>query len=250
MVLFSNITDKILIKEQAELDSIEKFILDNNLSENRTSRHHEIYTLYLFIIAKQKQAKLNYPCQITKRESPDFLIEMGNELIGLEHTIATLESFQIAKTDWERYPIDSAIEISHNLINNEPSKKIADIGIKLSNDELTGAPIYGEKDVKEWLAIIFTQLVKKNIHFKDKNYEIFPSNELIIEVQSPHKISKKHRFATAFLRDTISKTNRITKLHYDKIHIFSQNDIVYDLMGSSEIIHLRKNNLLRRESNG
>ena len=250
MELFSNITDKIEINEKVELDSIEKFILENNLSENRTSRHHEIYTLYLFIIAMYKQAKLNYPCQITKRESPDFLIEMGNELIGLEHTIATLESFQIAKTEWEKYPKDSLVELSHYLINNEPSKKKADIGIKLSKYELTGAPIYGEKDVKEWVAIVFSQTVKKNSQFKEKNYEIYPSNELIIEVQSPHKISKKHRFATTLLRDTISNTNLIDNLYFDKIHVFSQNDIIYDLMGSSEIIHLRKNNLLGRESNG
>jgi len=33
-------------------------------------------------------------------------------------------------------------------------------------------------------------------------------------------------------------------LHFDKIHIFSQNDIIYDLMGSCEIVQLRKNNLL------
>ena len=76
------------------------------------------------------------------------------------------------------------------------------------------------------------------------------SDEIIIETQIPHKISKKHRIATTLLKKTILKTNGIDKLYFDKIHVFSQNDIIYDLMGSSEIIHLRKNNLLGRESNG
>jgi len=244
MELLSKTINKLTIAEKNDLDSIKKFILENNLSENRTSRHHEIYTLCLFVIAMHKQAKLNYPCHITKRESPDFSIQMGKESIGLEHTIATLESFQIAETEWEKYPKNSVIELSHYLIDNEPYKKNSDIGIKLSTDKLTGDPIFGEKDVKEWVAIVISQLVKKNTHFKDKNYEIFPSNELIIETQIPHKISKKHRIATTLLKETISKTNRISKLHFDKIHIFSQNDIIYDLMGSCEIVQLRKNNLL------
>ena len=241
MKLLSENSKNMLIKKETDLESIKKFILDNNLTENRTSVHHEIYTLYLFIIALYKKTKLKYPCRIIKRESPDFLIKMGEDSIGLEHTIATLESFQIALTEWEKYPNDSVIEPSHYLIDKVPSKKNSDIGIKLSKEELSGAPILGERDFKEWVAIVFAQLVKKNNHFKDKNYEKFQINELIIEVQSPHKISKKHRIATTLLEETVSKLKLINKLHFDKIHIFSQNDIIYDLMGTSEIIHLRKN---------
>ncbi len=83
-----------------------------------------------------------------------FIETNKNKEIGIEHTRATLESFEIAVSELRKHPEGSKIELSHYSPYRKLPKKESDSGIIAPGDELKAKGWDGDQAEREWTEII------------------------------------------------------------------------------------------------
>jgi predicted nucleotidyltransferase len=68
------------------------------------SEHRERYSIVHYLRTLERHGLLSFPFKISKDEGPDFQLEMGSQIFGLEHTDAGSPEFQKATTALEKAP--------------------------------------------------------------------------------------------------------------------------------------------------
>jgi len=155
-----------------------------------------------------------------------------NKEIGIEHTRATVESYKIAESELKKYPKGSKIELSHYSPYRKLPKKKSGIGIIAPGDKLKGEGWHGDQAEQQWAETVLNSIKSKVRLLNEGHFRRKEENQLIIEDDSPdyfmiHEIDE----AIDILKKKYNQTVFSEKSAFDKIHIFSNRTLIYDIFG-------------------
>ncbi|MCK4653841.1 MAG: hypothetical protein KAU01_05310 [Candidatus Cloacimonetes bacterium] len=141
---------------------------------------HEWYDLSKLLIQFHNNFKIQYPLDITKSESPDFIINYKEDRIGIEHTTGQTQKHAYATHKLQISESDSIMEIVPELAEQgRPKKNEFDYLIKNKNEELDQPPAYGNALEKQWANVMFN-CIKNKTKKLNHNYNIQNQNILLI----------------------------------------------------------------------
>jgi len=246
-MLFSENCKELIIRKESDLKEIIEFIISGFAPiMNNDKTIHENFTLYIFLIAIYKLSKLDFPIRILNREHPDFFIKIGkNEDIGLEHTIATIEQYKIALSEFKKYPKGSIIEPSMYTLRNNLPKKLSNIGIIKPGEDLIGYGYDGDIIEQDWSITMLDVVSRKITKLNKEHFDKYKSNELIIQDHSPGKLFNDIQKSIKILKKRFIQKKINSQYQFDKIHIFSNSNFIYDIFGKIEIIDISRNEIKR-----
>lgn len=245
-MLFSDTCKKITLNKKSDLNEILKYV-ENFIPEKDDSKTtHESLSFYIFLIAAFKIKKVTFQVEILKveNESPDFRLSRINEepYLGIEHTRATVEKYKMDESELAKCPEGSLIELPYYTVNNSPPKK-SNIALKKPGEPLTSSG-YGNYGVeKQWTEIILHSLKKKTQKLNEEKYKKYKRNELLIEDDSPTLVFHKFSNAIKILKKTYHQIKINEPLTYDKVHIFSDPILIYDVFGEKSVVDISKSKL-------
>jgi len=244
-MLFCKTITEIEFNQGSELKTIVEHLKDFTFQESDSSKIHEFFSLYMFLLGSFKIGKLSFPVKIISRESPDFTIiyENQNKEIGLEHTKATVESFKIAESELKKHPEESLLELSYYSPFVKIPKKQSDIGIVYPKGHLKGEGWNGDQVEHEWSEIILNAIKKKTELLNEGHFEIKKQNSLFIEDDSPVDFIKHENDAIRLLKENFNQQKLSAKHIFDNVHIFSNCAFIYDVFGKCIKTGLRKKEL-------
>jgi len=244
-MLFSEAIKEIKFNQESDLKVIVEHLKGFTFQEGDSSKIHEFFCLYIFLIGSFKLGRLSLPVKIISKESPDFTIiyEDQNKEIGLEHTKATLESFKIAESELKKQPEGSFIELCYYSPFVKIPKKQSDVGIISPKGRLKGEGWNGDQVEHEWSEIILNTVKKKTKLLNEEHFEIKKENILFIEDDSPVDFVKHEDDAIQILRQKFDQEKLPAKYIFDNVHIFSNCTLIYDVFGECIKIGLRKKEL-------
>jgi len=230
-MLFSETTKEIMFNQPRDLKEVIEHLKGFKPQESDKSKIREEFCLYIFLIGCFKISKLPFPIKIISTESPDFiLIETNkNKEIGIEHTRATLESYRIAVSELKKYPKGSKIEPCHYSPFTKIPKKKSDIGIIAPGDKLNGKGWNGDQAEQEWAETILNSIKSKARLLNESHFRRKEENQLIIEDDTPAYFMIHEDEAIDILKKKYSQTVFSEKSTFDKIHIFSNRTLIYDI---------------------
>lgn len=234
-MLFSETRKEIILNQPRDLKEVIEHLKGFEFQEGDKSKIHEELCLYIFLVGCLKISKLPFPIKVISNESPDFiLIETNkNKEIGIEHTRATLESLKIAEAEVKKHPKGSIIELCHYSSFEKLPKKKSDIGIIAPGDKLKGKGWDGDQAEREWAKIILNSIERKVHLLNEGHFERKEENQLIIEDNSPVDFIKREDEAIDILKKKYNQTVFSEKSTFDKIHIFSNCTLIYDIFGEN-----------------
>jgi hypothetical protein len=184
-----------------------------DLSETREILHAKLY-----LAALQKAGKIQWPLVLTKRESPDFEIENGIEVIGLEHTRATHQQYQQLRQaihqDGKHVIYETDIFKPNKII---PRSRLKDQILK------EGEGLNGEGHTGWSAEIEFLQFCKIAIDLKlrklnKEKFKKFAKNVLIIEDDTPIMVSIRPEIVAELLNQ-FDFWNDERKIQFDEVVI-------------------------------
>ena len=171
---------------------------------------------------------ISHPIVIDKRESPDYKLSLINgRTIGIEHTRATTENSKHADSKAKAEP-GQLIELPY-LWDKEHSNEIVNNSIKNRGEELDH-PGYGDDgEEKAWVECVLSTISKK----LKKDYSGFDSTELIVFDDSP-AFFRRYEDTAPRLKKELIKLQECK--HFDKIHIFDDHKLIYDVLDLCKVI--------------
>jgi len=233
-MLFSETTKEIMFNQPRDLKEVIEHLKGFRPQKGDKSKIREEFFLYKFLIGCSKISKLPFPMKIISTESPDFiLIETNkNKEIGTEHTRATQEPYKIAVSELKKYPKGSKIEPCHYSRYRKLPKNKSDSGIIAPGDKLKGKGWNGDQAEQEWTETILDSIKSKVRSLNESHFRRKEENQLIIEDDSPAYFGiEDENEAIDILKKKYSQTVFSEKWTFDKIHIFSNRTLIYDIFG-------------------
>ncbi len=245
-MLFSDSCKKITIANNRDLDEIKNFLQKFTFRDNDKKSVHECYCFYVFLIVTLKIKTITFPIVILKDESPDFRLCGKDEkpYLGLEHTTATLEKYKMDEAELDKCSEDSLMELPYYQPDNTPPRKSC-IAIKKNNEKLTHSGLGDGEKENQQAEIILDAIKKKTCLLNKDHYAKYESNELIIEDDTPTSIYGRIHKAIMILRTDKQILFRKFRLNYDKIHIYSEYELFYDVFGETIHIDVSKSQLTK-----
>lgn len=160
---------------RARLDAVNTKVPDRK--QGRRSEHRERYCIVHYLRTLGRNGLVEFPFKIQKGESPDFRIEMGAQLFGLEHADAGDEKFQKMVTELEKAPPGSYLEKAPP---GEKGHRVRKPG------EPSQDPGYiGDEPEEQWTAEVLeaikekTQLLPKYEELPDYHLLLYDNTEVI-----------------------------------------------------------------------
>lgn len=244
-MLFSEATKEIIFNQPKDLKDVIEHLKCFKPQEGDKSKIREEFYLYRFLIGCFKISKLPFPIKIISTESPDFIfIETNkNKEIAIEHTRATQKPYKIAVSELKKYPKGSKIEPCHYSPFTKIPKKKSDIGIIAPGDKLNGKGWNGDQAEQEWAETILNSIKSKVRLLNEGHFRRKEENQLIIEDDSPAYFMIHEDEAIDILKKKYSQTVFSEKSTFDKIHIFSNYTLIYDIFGECLKVNLQKKEL-------
>lgn len=146
-------------------------------SQGRTSEHEEIYSI-VRVLATRPYALDNFPLKLIKRERPDFVLALGDALIGIEHTqaISQNRAKEAALRDGGVGP--EAYFLKPESLD-EPIKSSKQLRIEIEADEMGGG-WYGDSIERSWAEAMNHFINKKVVSVQRPGYEKFQETWLVI----------------------------------------------------------------------
>jgi uncharacterized protein len=132
-------------------------------TEGRRAEDRERYSIVHYLRALERSGLLRFPFRITKDERPDFTVEMGSEVFGLEVTEAGSPQHQRATTDLEKAPEGSVLEGGEVRGPGEP---------------LQGPGYAGDEPERLWTAQVLSRIREKTE--KLSSYRDLPGYQLLV----------------------------------------------------------------------
>lgn len=239
--------DEILrIESKSDITNIIDFLKGFSLKDFDCKSDHEILSVCIYFIGLYKISKLSTPIFVLKREAPDYQISLikNKAILGIEHSRATIEEYLIAEKELNNRPNGSMIELCHYSPFRKLPKKKSFIGIKDPGEELNGLGWRGNLMEMEWAEIIYNTLIEKSKLLNKEHFHKFQYNELIIEDCSHVELFRELDIGIKYLQKLYNKTNwDIYNYKFDKVHIFSCNDFVYDVFKENIKVDMQKKSL-------
>jgi len=222
------------INSEKELDKIYIYLKEFKFSEDDIKDEHEILSILLFIASTSKSSLLGFPVKIHWSESPDFRFEFIKDLrtIGIEHVRATLPKYKMADREFQNRPDGTFLEPSFYSPFKRLPKKEAYVGIRCPGEKLKGDGWEGDSLEVEWASTIMNALISKTDLLNKNHFEIFDENHLLIEDDSPVDLFRNLPVAIEQLHQVHQSVDLGSdRIKFDKVHVFSIHDFIYDVFG-------------------
>jgi len=129
----------------------------------RRTEHRERYYIVHYLRTLARSGLLEYPFEIGKRERPDFRIQAGGRIYGLEVTEAGDEELQAARTELAKAPAGSLLEGTE---------------IRAPGEKLQGRGYFGDEPERLWTQDVLACIKDKTAKLAD--YERFPDDHLLV----------------------------------------------------------------------
>lgn len=193
-------------------------------TKGRRAEHRERYCIFHYLRTLQRSGLVRFPFQITKSESPDFRIEMGPEIFGLEHAEAGNEQFQQAATLLEQAPPGSYLE-GHRIVR--PGMVSKDQGY------------IGDEPERLWTVEVLAaikkkaQLLPKYEELADYQLLLYDSTE-VLDVTGWSVTELPERLAAAIQewREAEPEGER----RFSRISVLRDRVLMYDVTGSTLLL--------------
>ncbi len=193
-----------------------------------TPHANELYCVIMYVKHLYSKHR-KFPIHInSERESPDFELQIGEIKIGLEHTRASCQALTYGEKKLEDYPEGSMLEIpdcEHITASKESIKEV----IRKPGERLKSAG-WGDWGREKLLIKAILDSIKNKTEKLNQNYEIYPSNELIIydNISIP---GMRWDHVMSELKEEYTKTSC---RHFDKIHLIARDKLYYDIMSKCD----------------
>jgi len=211
-----------------------------------SSQVNEIFSAIVYLYSLGKLDKLIYPFALIKRESPDFSIlclDINNSR-GIEHSLSTLQDYKMAESELNKLPPGSKLEPDYYSPFKKLPKEEINIGLRLPTERLVGQGYNGDRPEYEWAEIIKNTLLNKTVLLNKNHFEIFTSNELLIEDDSPVEIMIEVEKALNYLEPHIKVyLSTIFPRKFDRIHIITKNTFVYNVLSENKIVKFSRDEI-------
>jgi len=175
-------------------------------SESRTKEYKERYSTAYLLSTLAEKGVLSYPLSLVKRERPDFLLTLGTERIGIEHTEAVLQNEAHKMGLREKgYGPNIYFYSRHQPGELRKSKKelIEEIEANHAGDGWTDNSV--EID---WAGVMFHSIEQKVIKLLKVGFERFDQDWLLIyDNWSLPRVDRKK--ASTFLNEYAAKSNAL-----------------------------------------
>lgn len=236
------------ISNEDDVHKIIEFLRRFSFKDSDDKDAHEILCISIYVVALFKISRLRLPLIVEKSEAPDFRLSFngGEKPIGLEHTRATLEQYKMADSEFKKRPAGSMMEpLYYSPFKKLPKKKV-NIGIRKPNEQLKGLGSSGNNIEIEWAETIKNAIIAKTNLLNENHFQRFSTNELLIEDESPTELFKGNDVAFELLASAKKEIKpKLAPVTFDRVHIFTVNDFVYDFFNKNILIDVSKKNLLR-----
>ncbi len=165
---------------QTLLDTLSKADLSVPARINgRNTEHTEKWAICRLLSTLAARNRLKYPVSLSHRDKPDFLLNSGDQKIGIEITEAISTEFAAYSALAEReYP---EVFIEPDLFRlGSPPRSIQEMRELLKRGKLIADGWDGDSAEEEW-ALYIDSIVRKKLEDTTKNgYDIFPHRFLSI----------------------------------------------------------------------
>lgn len=192
--------------------------------EGRRSDHRERYSVVHYLRTVERNGLLEYPFQITKGESPDFVIESGPNRFGLEVTDAGSPEFQRAATELEEAPSGSVLEGR---------------AIRRPGEPLKGEPYHGDEPERLWTADVLKAVDDKTDQLA--GYRQLPDYQLLVYDLSEFRLLTEWTVSElpARLSAAIEKSRRgrpRARPSFSRISVLRDRVLIYDVTGCAHLL--------------
>jgi hypothetical protein len=192
-----------------------------------TPDNNELYCMHIYL--KHLLIHKIFPIHIkTERECPDFVLQIRDFTIGLEHTRASCQALTYGEKKLEDYPEGSMLEVpdcQHIKASKESIKEV----IRKPGEPLQSIG-WGDRGKEKFLIESILNSIKEKTKKLNQNYEIYHSNELII-YDNISILCMRWDYVMSELKKQYTKTN---SRNFDKIHLIVKNELCYDIMSKCD----------------
>lgn len=193
-------------------------------SERRRSGHRERYCIVHYLRALERNGLLDFPFQVARDESPDFLIAAGSKRFGLEVTDAGAPEFQQAATELEK---------------SQPGSVLEGTEIRRPGEPLRGGPYDADEPERLWTADVLKAVDDKSGLLA--SYRELPDYHLLIYDLSQFRlltewtVSELPARLAAALEDCWRGRTRGGR-HFSRISVLRDRVLMYDVTGSAHLL--------------
>lgn len=147
--------------------------------DGRTKNQVERWVMYRALATLLANDQIDYPVALSKRERPDYLLNVGDKEIGCEVTEAINGEYLKAQSLPEASADNSMVDVSlFKWGTQERSlKKLRQIA---SRDKLSGPGWAGNSVEREYAKIVYDVTQSKTTNMAKPGYERFDENHLFI----------------------------------------------------------------------
>ncbi|MHC4648406.1 MAG: hypothetical protein ACYTBJ_23345 [Planctomycetota bacterium] len=240
-MLFSDTCKRIVVRKHSDLNQIVEHVKNSTFDKDNSTIAHECLSLYLFLIAAFKIEQLRLPIEISKDESPDFRLSQINQgpYLGLEHTRATEPKYKMDESEFGEYPEGSVMELPYYGSQVPPPKK-SRVALKKPGEPLTSDGYGDDGREKQWTNMVLDAIKRKTQHLNADKFTKHARNELLVEDDGPADVSFRFDNAIKILKTTYVQVKMDGPLRFDKVHIYSDDRLVYDVFGQKREIPVSK----------
>lgn len=154
------------------------------LSEGRTTKHTEIWTICRLLSSLAHAGKLTYPLTVSHADKPDFFAYLGDSKIGIEVTEATSQNYAECRALAAREFPDAIIDLGL-FRPGKPKLSAAEIRKSLSEKRLRSEGWGGNSVEHEWASYIQARVDEKLIKLPRYNIHDCPETWLSIYSNTP-----------------------------------------------------------------
>ncbi|KAF1720153.1 hypothetical protein [Pseudoxanthomonas wuyuanensis] len=129
-------------------------------AQGRRSHHTERYCA-AHLLATLPTSRLSFPLRLTHGDKPDFVLELPETSIGIEHTEAVSENEAHAQFLREKEGLGPEVFFMSRAVPGEPRKSAARLRQEIK-DDAWGDGWYGDSTEREW-AIAMAYYVKQKL---------------------------------------------------------------------------------------
>ncbi|WP_260295935.1 hypothetical protein [Sedimenticola hydrogenitrophicus] len=200
--------------------------------EDRTTEDCERWSIARFLATLNRTGELIFPIVVSKRERPDFSIELDNESWGVEITEAIPTSYARALVIAAKENPEAVIDMS--LFKYGEEKSLEEIREIVNASTLTG-PGWAGNGAEQELAEAVNQVVsKKTEKLRNHEFSKFPINILLIYENMPLS-SLNLETAKEFISEALSSYWDEAET-FDRVFIESDNTMLDFNAQSQQIV--------------
>ena len=205
--------------------------------EGRSNRQRERFCITILLKELAEHGILRYPIEISKSESPDYLVQFDEFIIGIEHRDIGSERAHRSAAIFEMNHEDASIDTTYLTEQKELIKAAFKEEAPIIKDKILYDKGDGKNTDSRWLKEALkgieekTELLNRG-HFKKCDiYHLLLNDSTMLYLRKPTEIVKQ-------LIEDIKNSEIIqeSEVKYTTIHLIRNRAIYFDILGDMQVL--------------